>query len=610
MRRMLAAAAALCTLFAFSLPAHAWWNDDWNFRKELSLDLSAQGADVTGTPADVPVLIRLSIANFEFWSDAKPDGSDIRFVLGDDKTPLQFHVERWDATNQMAYIWVRMPRLSGGASTDKLLMYYGNPDAQSASDPGGTYDKTQVLTYHFSEVQGPPVDATAYGTNPSSSTVDVVPAALIAGGVGVGQGKIITVPVASALWFPGPGITISSWVRIYQAQADAYVAAIEGQGEGQGSALALGVRGQQLFARIAGPAGTAEVTQATGALAPGTWHHVALRATDAQVTLLLDGVEVGTTATRVPAINGTLTIGGSATGANFLTGELDEFQVAAAPRPTEWLLAAARSQGADAKLVVYGADAQKEGGQISYFGTIAKNLTVDGWVVIVICTIMLIIAALIIVLKALYLSRIESGNKKFFEDFDGLKGDSRVLDAPVSAETREFADQSPTMAAITGEGGKYGASTLFELYHAGIGELNKRIAGGTVGARRSEVLSSQSIEAIRASLDAKNTRVLQKLQAQMVLLTICISGGPFLGLLGTVIGVMVTFAAIAASGDVNVNAIAPGVAAALAATVAGLAVAIPCLFAYNWLNTRIKAITADNRVFADELVARFAEQYS
>ena len=71
-----------------------------------------------------------------------------------------------------------------------------------------------------------------------------------------------------------------------------------------------------------------------------------------------------------------------------------------------------------------------------------------------------------------------------------------------------------------------------------------------------------------------------------------------------------TFAAIAASGDVNVNAIAPGTAAALAATVAGLLVAIPCLFGYNWLNTRIKAITTENRVFTDEVVTRIAEQFS
>jgi biopolymer transport protein ExbB len=131
-----------------------------------------------------------------------------------------------------------------------------------------------------------------------------------------------------------------------------------------------------------------------------------------------------------------------------------------------------------------------------------------------------------------------------------------------------------------------------------------------VGAARAAVVGAQSVEAIRATLDASITRITQKLQSQMVLLTIAISGGPFLGLLGTVIGVMIVFAAVAAAGDVNINAIAPGVAAALAATVAGLGVAIPCLFGYNWLNTRIKAITADNRVFVDEFVARMAEEYA
>jgi biopolymer transport protein ExbB len=73
---------------------------------------------------------------------------------------------------------------------------------------------------------------------------------------------------------------------------------------------------------------------------------------------------------------------------------------------------------------------------------------------------------------------------------------------------------------------------------------------------------------------------------------------------------MITFAAIAASGDVNINAIAPGTAAALVATVAGLTVAIPCLFGYNYLNTRVKEIGAEMRVFADEFVARIAENYS
>jgi biopolymer transport protein ExbB len=105
-------------------------------------------------------------------------------------------------------------------------------------------------------------------------------------------------------------------------------------------------------------------------------------------------------------------------------------------------------------------------------------------------------------------------------------------------------------------------------------------------------------------------RELQGLNSKLVVLTISIAGGPFLGLLGTVVGVMITFAAIAAAGDVNVNAIAPGIAAALVATVAGLAVAIPCLFGYNFLTTRIGDIAADLQAFVDELVTRLAEKHT
>ena len=73
---------------------------------------------------------------------------------------------------------------------------------------------------------------------------------------------------------------------------------------------------------------------------------------------------------------------------------------------------------------------------------------------------------------------------------------------------------------------------------------------------------------------------------------------------------MITFAAVAQAGDVNVNAIAPGIAAALAATVAGLAVAIPALFGYNYLLTRIKGTLSDMHVFIDEFVTKLAEFYS
>ena len=136
------------------------------------------------------------------------------------------------------------------------------------------------------------------------------------------------------------------------------------------------------------------------------------------------------------------------------------------------------------------------------------------------------------------------------------------------------------------------------------------MAGASVGARRASVLSTQAIDAIRAAMHATAVRESQHLNRYMVLLTLAISGGPFLGLLGTVVGVMITFAAIAHTGTVDVGAIAPGTAAALAATVAGLGVAIPALFAYNYLSTQIREITSEDDTFVDEFVTRMAEQYS
>ncbi len=147
-------------------------------------------------------------------------------------------------------------------------------------------------------------------------------------------------------------------------------------------------------------------------------------------------------------------------------------------------------------------------------------------------------------------------------------------------------------------------SSIYRIFHAGSQEIHRR-AGGTGTVE----LDSQGVDVVRAMMDATLVRENQKLGRNMVLLTISISGGQFLGLLGTVVGVMIPFAAIAASGDVNINAIAPGISAALLATVTGLAVAIPALFGYNYLLTRSKNITANMVVFVDEFVARISEIY-
>jgi len=186
MKRSVKTAVFIAGLIPALAFAASWWNNDWKYRKEIGFDMSPAGADIAATPQDVPVLVRLSLANFSYFNDTKPDGADFRLVSGDDKTPLKYHFEKYDPQNQMALLWVRVPQITGGAKTDKIFAYYGNPDAPSAADMPGTYDASQALVLSFSEASGLPLDATAYKNNPSASTAVLTPASLIAGGASNG----------------------------------------------------------------------------------------------------------------------------------------------------------------------------------------------------------------------------------------------------------------------------------------------------------------------------------------------------------------------------------------------------------------------------------------
>jgi biopolymer transport protein ExbB len=597
-------------------PALAWWNNDWAYRKEITFDLTPTGADIKGSPTDVPVLVRLSLGNFQYFNDTKPDGSDFRFIASDDKTPLKYHIERFDPQSQLAFLWVRVPRLTGGAKTDKIYLYYGNKKSEgAAADAPGTYDANQALVYHFGAPKGSPQDATGYKSEPSSFEADVNPASLIASGAKFGGSQVISVPANGAVHLAaGKGFTVSAWVRFEGAQSQGYIAQLADQGK----ELVLGIAGTQAFARYADGA-TPVAVQQSGQLTTGEWHHLALVLGDGHLTLFVDGESAAQANAEAKELGGALTIGGAAAGGNRYTGELDELEVSNTARTGDWIKAAARSQGMVAPLIIYGADAQKDsGGGESYFATTLRSVTVDGWVVIGLLAVMFVAAVLIMATKAFFLNRVARGNEKFLVEFRKMADDPAALEKRLGAKDgSEDADAaleqtsgSQLMSALSEDHAGFGISTLWSLYHHGMRETLKRLEGQPAGADRVRTLSPASIEAIRATLDASLTRMIQRLNSQMVWLTVAIAGGPFLGLLGTVVGVMITFAAIAASGDVNINAIAPGTAAALVATVAGLGVAIPCLFGYNYLNTRVKEISADMHVFVDEFVSRIAETYT
>ena len=565
--------ALLASLMALAAtPAQAWWNKDWAYRKPVVIDTTASGVNVSGAIGRTVVLIRLHSGNFTF-TEAMENGADIRIVDGDDKSPLPFHVESFNAKDGIATLWVSVPTMNGGEKK-ALWLYFGNPKAAVGEDIAGTFDPDYVAIYHFNENPGQPAaDKTA---NANSATGPV--AGIDEGGIVgrsarfPGQGQITVNPSPSLAMPAASPFTFSAWVKPEQLAGQAAVF--------QRGPLTVGLNNGVPFVSVG-----AASAQAQAAVKQGDWSNIAVVADGQTVKIYINGVEAGAASAALPAIDGPLNIGGAA-GMPF-TGEIDEVRLSKVARPASMLLAMAAAEGPGGKLVAVSESAEKQGGGGGVIFFIISKLEPLDQMIVALCLSLLAAAIALMVAKVRYLNKVERGNAVFKKRFAEMHEDL----VPIS----EVAGITPAEVAYIND------APLGHIYATGIEELAIRQRRSTRG------LTGEAVEAMRAAADAVVVEENQKFDKWMVILTIAISGGPFIGLLGTVIGVMSTFGGVAMAGDVNVNAIAPGIAAALLATIAGLACAIPSLFGYNYLNSRISAAADEMRVFVDRLITRLAE---
>ena len=648
--RMLGGLLLVFALAATLVPssAKAWWNDEWQMRKKITIDASASGANITDPIGLTPVLVRLHVGNFRFGA-AKDDGSDLRFVAGDDKTPLKHHIEKYDGLLGEALVWVAVPDVQPGAKTD-IWLYYGNKKAVATNDPKGTYDPDTLLVYHFNELGTPALDSSVWANNAQSVGLPA-DGSIIGNGLRLDGRVPLTLPASPSLTFADNGaLTLSAWIKPAALQPNAV---IYSRRDGA-NAIVVGLDNGAPFVEVTN-AGAVQRSSAGSPIAPNGWHHLAVVFNGGQVTLYLDGNPYASLNAALPALNQVAQLGSdaqasstpstpatppsatapspspsgapaagggtapdatapatpapaasdtpAAAGMPGFAGDLDELEIAKVARPAGFIKLAAIGQGPDqGKLMTFSVDEETASWLSGYFAVILKSVTLDGWVVIGLLLIMAVISWFVMIDKAAFLRRQAKANAHFMKSFREVAADLTTLD---HGDPEDISTLGGRLGAADAKALR--ASSLYRIYHIGAEEIRRRFerSGGRV-----LVLSGPAIAAIRAALDGGSLRETQRLNRLMVILTIAISGGPFLGLLGTVVGVMITFAAIAASGDVNVNAIAPGIAAALVATVAGLGVAIPALFGYNYLISSIKDLTNDIQVFVDEFVTKMAELYS
>ena len=219
-----------------------------------------------------------------------------------------------------------------------------------------------------------------------------------------------------------------------------------------------------------------------------------------------------------------------------------------------------------------------------------EQATIESRIIIVILVIFSIFAWSIMATKAVEMRRARRLNQYFDAEFQAQKTVFAIHDRRVQVE----------------------GCPLFSVYQAGCQELDARLRGGEDGSRRGRI-SLTSMEHIKRTLERSVAQQALRLESGLILLAIAVSGSPFLGLLGTVWGVMSAFGAIAqeaaAGNRPDLTVMAPGVAGALVTTVAGLLVAIPSMFGYNWLVHNLRVLTVELDNFAQHLVSNMETEY-
>jgi len=163
---------------------------------------------------------------------------------------------------------------------------------------------------------------------------------------------------------------------------------------------------------------------------------------------------------------------------------------------------------------------------------------------------------------------------------------------------------------------RFPGSPLFNVYRAGCLEITFQVLGSaevdeTFKARLgiADKISPPQMGSVTAAMERAVGETALELESQMILLATAVSGSPFLGLLGTVWGVMDAFTGVAEAGAPNLAAMAPGVSGALITTVTALCVAIPAMFGYNFLVTRIRGMIVEMDNFAAELASELEHKF-
>jgi len=325
----------------------------WRYSHNIHLNTTTSGANITGTVLNFPTLIRLTAANFDF-NQVKNNGTDIRFTKSD-YTPLPYEIERWDAVNKFAEIWVKVDTVHGNDSTQYITMHWGNPNAVSYSNETDVFDTTAGFTavWHLAENSDSIFDATDNFFN-GKSFGSTSSKGIIGNSRFFSNGNYIKIP---GLLKSPSSITLSAWVKSDTTTRDGQEIISLGDAVSlRMDDLNLGTTGSFYTDSI-----NFEMTGSKKYLAKSGWHFVVFSFNSAKQTqtLYIDGVQCAITNYVYPisyigqGVDTYIGIHGNSKPYFNLVGQVDEVRVNNIAVTSEWIKLCFMNQKSQNSLVIW-----------------------------------------------------------------------------------------------------------------------------------------------------------------------------------------------------------------------------------------------------------------
>jgi len=358
--KRLALAVAILTLIALLLsvlpfqPARAnpdWWDDDWVYRLKLTFNNSASGENLD----DFPVLIHLTSAHSGFWANINSsittdDTKDLIFVDADDSTELYFEAENINYSGEDAVIWVNVPRIDAGSTTDFIYLYYGNPTATESTyhSANDVWDANFKTVHHMKDDPDTSHIADSTSNNHNGTKVSADEPNEVIEQIDRSQnfdGNDFIGSMGSVL-DNSEEVTFSAWFRV-----NSYLSGFRTIG-GEGTPFApssWGAYSLSLYNPVAGIyviyyyiADGSSQQNTTYTISPAEaydWHHVVLSVDASRIRLYYDGAIVRNDPLTISGIQlgRNFVIGASDTFSQQINGVIDEVRVSNIARSEDWI---------------------------------------------------------------------------------------------------------------------------------------------------------------------------------------------------------------------------------------------------------------------------------